>query len=66
VLKQRRESRPILIGGVANTSGLSVDHPAAFAKGLEQDIVDDSLVLIRDVRDRAGQRVDDVEVWRRE
>jgi hypothetical protein len=54
VLKQRRESRPILIGGVANTSGLSVDHPAAFAKGLEQDIVDDSLVLIRDVRDRLG------------
>src|SRR4029077_4212058 len=33
---------------------------------LEQDIVDDRLVLIRDVCDRAGQRVDDVEVWRRE
>src|SRR5882672_3717501 len=33
---------------------------------LEQDVVDDGLVVIRDVCDRAGQRINDVEVWRRE
>jgi hypothetical protein len=42
------------------------DRDHRLGRCLEQDIVDDSLVLIRDVRDRAGQRVDDVEVWRRE
>src|ERR1700730_4089990 len=45
-------------------TGRDLDH--RLGRCLEQDIVDDSLVLIRDVRDRARQRVDDVEVWRRE
>src|SRR3984893_3316940 len=41
------------------------DRDHRLGRCLEQDIVDDRLVLIRDVRDRAWQRVDDVEVWRR-
>jgi hypothetical protein len=47
---------------VRNWIGRDRDH--RLGRCLEQDIVDDRLVLIRDVRDRAGQRVDNVEVRR--
>src|SRR5437899_760901 len=40
------------------------DCDCGLGRCLEQDVVDDGLVLIRDVCDRAGQRVNDVEVWR--
>ena len=45
---------------------ISRDCDCGLGRCLEQDVVDDGLVLIRDIGDRAGQRVDDVEVWRRE
>src|SRR6516165_9835839 len=45
---------------------ISCDRDCGLCRCLEQDVVDDGLVLIRDVCDRAGQRVDEMEVWRRE
>ena len=42
------------------------DRAQCFGRRPEQDAVDRRLVLIRDVCDRAGQRVDEMEVWRRE
>ena len=42
------------------------DCDGGFGRCLEQDVVDDGLVLIGDVGDRAGQRVDEVEVGYRQ
>jgi hypothetical protein len=50
----------------AQVFGTGRDRDHRLGRCLEQDIVDESLVLIRDFRDRAGQRVDDLEVWHRE
>ena len=54
---------PILASRCLGSAG---DRDRGLGRSLEQEIVDHGLVLVRDVRDRAGQRVDDVEVWRRE
>src|SRR6266853_396497 len=43
---------------------ISRDCDCGLGRCLEQDVVDDGLVVKRDVCDRAGQRVNDVEVWR--